>query len=158
MKGNLISATFAVSVVSFFFLSVTSNAAQEILKTSKVRVGEKAPLAGSIKKAIEEEKAVVVTLMPNPVGCKKCDDITTLIQDEAAENPDMVFILKGGQDMLGAIDEDTVILKRSLGFVTMGEAWTYLIDADGVLRKILIGPFGRNELKEMLGEIKRRKE
>lgn len=158
MKDKLIPVTFILCIVSFLLSGTDSLAVHDVLKTSKVRVGEKAPVTDSIKKANSEGRAIVVTLLPGPMGCRKCDAFINLIQEEASLNRDVAFILKGGEDILGATDEETILLKKNYGFVTMGEAWSFIIDKEGVLRKILIGPFSREELKDLLESIKRRKE
>lgn len=147
-----------IAGIFFYMLLGELFAAQETVKTARVKVGEKAPLTETLKKANEEGKFILLTLLPAPTGCSKCDEMTNLIQDEAAKKGDVVYIIKGGQDMLGAVDKETVELKRSYGFVTMGAAWTFIIDKDGVLRKILIGAFNREEMKDMLDGMIRRKE
>ncbi|MBI4715183.1 MAG: hypothetical protein HY760_04490 [Nitrospirae bacterium] len=127
-------------------------AAQEILKTAKVRVGETVPLTGSLKEAHEAGKAIVLVFLPNPIQCQHCEQLTTLLEEEAAAgNPgDVAYLVKGGQDMLGAVDEETVTLKKSFGFVTIGTPWTFVIDREGVLITIWIGSYTRQELQEML--------
>ena len=66
--------------------------------------------------------------------------------------------MAGGQDMLGAASEETIALKKLYGFVTMGDAWSFIIDKDGVLRKIYIGLFSNGELEEALDKIIGRKQ
>ncbi|MBI5039199.1 MAG: multicopper oxidase domain-containing protein [Nitrospirae bacterium] len=125
-------------------------ASQEILKTSRVRIGEKVLLTDLIKGLHEEGKAIVLVLLSNPMQCTNCDSVVDLIEGEAKRyKDDVAFIVKGGQDMLGAMDEETVTLKRVYGFVTMGEPWTFVIDKEGVLKKIFIGRFTSKELEDI---------
>lgn len=124
--------------------------AEEILKTSKVKVGEKAPLTDTLEKVHKEGKAIVLVLLPNPMQCNGCDSVVKLIEEDETRHKDIAYILKGGEDMLGAMDEETIILKRLYGFVTIGEPWTFVIDKEGVLQKIFIGRFTSKELEDML--------
>lgn len=143
-----------ILVLMSFLLSNKVIAAQDMLKTSRVRVGEPAPLTDSLKRANEAGKVIIMTLFPNPMGCKRCDSMVELIKDEAQANKGMAeFIIKGGEDMLGATDDETVELKRSYGFVTMGEPWSFIIDRNGVLQKILIGPLTKQELEEVIKSV-----
>lgn len=142
-----------------FLLSTEVIAAQEMLKTSRVSVGEAVPFTDSLKRANEAGNAIVMTLFPNPMGCKRCDSMVELIKEEAQANKVKAeFIVKGGEDMLGATDQETVLLKRSYGFVTMGEAWTFFIDKKGVLRKIIIGSLTKEEMEEGISSIMEVKE
>ena len=126
-------------------------AAQEILKTSRVSVGEKVVLTETLKKANEEGKIIVLVLLPGPMGCRRCDSLISLLEKETSRyKDDAVFIMAGGQDMLGAMDKETFELKRSYGFVTMGEAWTFIIDKNGILKKIFMGAFTKEEIGEVL--------
>lgn len=130
-------------------------AAQEVLKTSRVSVGEKVALTETLKKANEEGKIIVLVLLPGPMGCRRCDSLISLLEKETSRyKDDAVFIMAGGQDMLGAIDKETLELKRSYGFVTMGEAWTFIIDKNGILKKIFIGIYTSQELQEILDSVK----
>ncbi len=136
-----------------------SYAAQEMLKTQKVKVGEKAPFTDILKKANDEGKIIVLVLLSNPIQCNKCDELMSLLEKEAEPyKKDAAFITAGGQDIIGAASEETISLKKLYGFVTMGEPWTFIIDRQGVLRKIFIGLFNRQELKDILDEIMGRKE
>lgn len=124
--------------------------AEEIIKTSKVKIGEKVPMTDHIKGLHEEGKAIVLVLLSNPMQCTSCDLIVDVIEGETKRyKDDVAFIVKGGQDMLGAMDEETVTLKRLYGFVTMGEPWTFVIDKEGVLQKIFIGRFTGKELEDI---------
>lgn len=137
-----------------FLLSREVIAAQEMLKTSKIRVGEPAPFTDSLKRANEAGNVIVMTLFPNPMSCNRCASMADLIKGEAQVYKGKAeFIVKGGEDMLGATDEETVALKRSYGFVTMGEAWTFFIDKKGTLRKIIIGSFTREEVEEGISSV-----
>lgn len=142
-------------IVSMFLLLQCGYvpAATEVLRTSKVKVGEKAPLTDSLKKAHGDRMVIVLVLLPNPMQCNGCDKLERFIQEEAARYTDMAFIVKGGQDMLGAVDEETIALKRLYGFVTVGEPWTFIIDKEGVLRGIFIGPIGKEELRGIMDSI-----
>ncbi|MBI5892375.1 MAG: hypothetical protein HZB79_01785 [Deltaproteobacteria bacterium] len=133
-------------------------AAEEMLKTQKVKIGENAPLTEMLKKINEEKKVIVLTLLPNPMGCRRCDSLIDLLEKETEKYKDnSSFIMAGGRDILGA-DQETLELKRLYGFVTMGDAWTFIIDREGVLRKILIGLFTGEELEGILDNIIGRKE
>lgn len=132
-------------------------AAQEVLKTAKVKVGEKAPITEILKKANDDGKIIVLVLLPNPMQCNHCDELMSLLEKEAEPyKNDAAFITAGGQDLLGAADE-TLQLKKLYGFVSVGEAWTFIIDKQGVLSKILLGAFNEKELKDSLDEIIGRK-
>ena len=148
---------FTFFILQFSFFN-NAFAAQEVLKTSRVSVGEKVVLTETLKKANEEGKIIVLVLLPGPMGCRRCDSLISLLEKETSRyKDDAVFIMAGGQDMLGA-DKETLELKRRYGFVTMGEAWTFIIDREGVLRKILIGFFTGEELEGILDNIIGRKE
>ncbi len=141
------------------FLTVNTFAANEMLKTSKVKVGEPVPLTDSLKKINEEGKIIVIVLLSNPMQCNKCDSLVSMLEKEVEQyKNDAVFIMAGGQDMLGAASEETIALKKLYGFVTMGDAWSFIIDKDGVLRKIYIGLFSSGELEEALDKIIGRKQ
>lgn len=129
-------------------------AVQEIIKTSKVRVGEKIPLTDSLRKFNEDGKIILLVLLSNPMQCNKCDSLVSMLEKETElYKNNAVFIMAGGQDMMGAASEETIALKKLYGFVTMGDAWTFIIDREGVLRKIFIGLFTGEELKETLAGI-----
>lgn len=133
-------------------------AAQEMLKTSKVKVGEKAPLTETLKKANEEGKIIVLVLLSNPMQCNKCDSLVSMLEKEAEQyKNDVAFIMAGGQDILGAASEETIALKKLYGFVTMGDPWTFIIDREGVLRNIYIGLYAKQEIEETLNGIMGRK-
>lgn len=145
-------------LVSFLF-STKVIASQEMLKTSRVMVGEPAPFTDSLKIANEAGNIIVMTLFPNPMGCRGCDSMVELIKDQAQVYKGKVeFIMKGGEDMLGATDQETVVLKRSYGFVTMGEPWTFIIDKKGTLRNILIGSLSKEGLEEAIKGVMEEKE
>lgn len=138
----------SLMLTAFLILIMTGNAfaAQEMLKTSKVKVGEKMLFTETLKKAHDKGNAIVLVLFPNPLGCKGCDELISLLGKEAERNKDIAYIMAGAQDILGAPGSETAELKRLYGFVTMGAPWTFFIDKEGILRKILLGPFGREEL------------
>ncbi|MBI5970399.1 MAG: hypothetical protein HY884_04525 [Deltaproteobacteria bacterium] len=147
----LLAAMFILAQVNIFtVLPDDLYASTEVLKTSKVKVGEKAPLEGSIKDAHVAGKAVVLLLLSNPMQCRSCDLVEGVIKEAVSRGGGTVYVVKGGQDMLGAADEETVTLKRLFGFVTMGEAWTFVIDKNGILKKIFIGEFTKDELETTL--------
>ncbi|HAS17125.1 MAG TPA: hypothetical protein DCR39_04365, partial [Nitrospiraceae bacterium] len=149
-KGFLFLYCLMTSVFCLLLLQLEDVfASQEILKTSKVKIGEKVLLTDLIKGLHEEGKAIVLVLLSNPMQCTNCDSVVDFIEGEAKRyKDDVAFIVKGGQDMLGAMDEETVTLKRLYGFVTMGEPWTFVIDKEGVLQKIFIGRFTGKELED----------
>ncbi|MBI3399336.1 MAG: hypothetical protein HY026_08950 [Deltaproteobacteria bacterium] len=157
---------FFVSPIRFCFalLLLTaycplSYAAQEVLKTSKIKVGEKIPLTETLKEANEHGKIIVLVLLSNPMQCNKCDSLVSMLEKETESyKNDAVFIMAGGQDMTGAASEETIALKKLYGFVTIGESWTFIIDKQGVLRKIFIGAFNQQELKDTVNEIIGRKQ
>ncbi len=125
--------------------------AEEILKTSRVKVGEKAPLADSLKKANEEGKAIVLLLLSNPMQCENCEKLGQLIKGEIEKYKDNVsLIAKGGEDIRGALDEETIQLKKFYGFVTVGQPWTFIIDREGMLKKIFIGQVNKEELNDAI--------
>ncbi len=139
--------------------AIPAFAAQEILKTSKIKVGEKVPLTETLKKANEEGKIIVLVLLSNPMQCNKCDSLVSMLEKETEQyKNEAVFIMAGGQDMMGAASEETIALKKLYGFVTMGEAWTFMIDKQSVMRKIFIGLFNQQELKDAMDEITGRKQ
>ncbi|MBI5682808.1 MAG: hypothetical protein HZC45_06555 [Deltaproteobacteria bacterium] len=161
-KVKVLSFSFTLFALSFSLLTAysllpavpTVFAAQELLKTSKVKVGEKILLTETSKKANEEGKFVVLVLFPGPMGCRSCDTLLNLLEKEADRHKEYAsFIIAGGQDILGAMNEETFELKRSYGFVTMGEAWTFIIDKEGILRKIFVGLFNADELKEVISSM-----
>ncbi|MBI3813699.1 MAG: multicopper oxidase domain-containing protein [Nitrospinae bacterium] len=128
--------------------------AEEILKTSKVKVGEKAPLTDSLKKPHDEGKAIVLLLLSNPMQCEKCEEMAKLMKEETEKYKDSVaYVVKGGQDILGAVDEDTSQLKKLYGFVTIGQPWTFFIDKQGFLQKIFFGQISSEELNNAIQSI-----
>jgi plastocyanin len=125
--------------------------AEEMLKTSKVKVGEKAPLTDSLKKPHEDGKAIVLLLLSNPMQCENCEKVSQLIKEEIEKYKDNVdYIAKGGLDIRGAVDEETVALKKLYGFITMGQPWTFIIDKQGILQKMYFGAVSRNELNDAI--------
>ncbi len=149
----------AVCILFLLFQWGDTLAAQEMLKTSRVKVGEKVTLTETLKKANKEGKVIVLVLLSNPMQCNHCDSLISLLEKETEPyKKDAAFITAGGQDMLGASSEETIALKKLYGFVTMGEPWTFIIDKEGVLRKILIGLFTTQKLEETIDGILGRKE
>jgi hypothetical protein len=147
------------SVVSLFlfFLLVTGHwslttvsYAEEMLKTSKVKVGEKVPLTDSLKKSNEEGKAIILLLLSNPMQCENCEAMDKLVKEFSGKYKDVVLIAKGGGDLLGAVDNETIVLKSLYGFVTIGQPWTFIIDREGVLKKIFIGKISEEELNDAI--------
>ena len=59
----------------------------------------------------------------------------------------------GGGNMLGG-DTETVALKKLYGFVTVGLPWTFVIDSEGILRKILVGKVTAEEMGTILDGLK----
>ena len=158
-RSRRILATLILLLTAYCLLPTVLYAAQEMLKTQKVKVGEKVPLTDALKKVNEDGKAIALLLLSNPMQCNGCDEMVSLFEEETKRYKDNVaFVVKGGQDMRGALDEDTVALKRLYGFVTMGKPWVFFIDKEGILRKILMGPFTREELEGILDNIIGRKE
>ncbi|MBI3353631.1 MAG: hypothetical protein HY034_01900 [Nitrospirae bacterium] len=148
-----------LAALLILFLTGNAFAAQEMLKTSKVKVGEKAPLTEMLKKTNEEKKIIVLVILSNPMQCNHCDELMSLLEKEAEPyKNDAAFITAGGQDMIGSIDQETLELKRLYGFVTMGDAWTFIVDRQGILKKIYMGLYTREELEAALNEIIGRKE
>ena len=122
-----------------------------MLKTSKVKVGEKAPITDSLKKPHEDGKAIVLLLLSNPMQCENCEKVSQLIKEEIEKyKDDIAYIAKGGQDIRGAIDEETIQLKKLYGFVTVGQPWTFIIDREGILKKIFIGQISKEELNDAI--------
>ncbi|MBI5747899.1 MAG: multicopper oxidase domain-containing protein, partial [Nitrospinae bacterium] len=132
-------------------LHLASIHAEEMLKTSKIKVGDKAPLTDSLKKPHEDGKAIVLFLLSNPMQCEKCEELSQLIKEETEKYKDsVVYISKGGEDIRGAIDEETIQLKKLYGFVTVGQPWTFIIDREGILKKIFIGQISKEELNDAI--------
>ncbi len=128
--------------------------AEELLKTSKVKVGEKVPLTDSLKKAHEDGKAIILLLLSNPMQCENCEKMSQLIKEEMEKYKDnAAYIVKGGLDIRGATDEETIQLKKLYGFVTIGQPWTFVIDKQGVLRKIFFGMISQNDLADAIQPI-----
>ena len=155
----LCNSSIRVICVHVFVLSVlcllsSDLYAEEMLKTSKVKVGDKAPLTDSLKKPHEDGKAIVLLLLSNPMQCENCEKVSQLIKEEIEKYKDNVaYIAKGGQDIRGALDEETIQLKKLYGFVTVGQPWTFIIDKQGVLQKIFFGAVSRNELNDAIQPI-----
>lgn len=147
-----LTTALTVNVIFLLLFHAPLHAATEVLKTSKVLVGSAAPLAGSVKDAHERGKAVLLVLFSNPIQCRDCDKVDEAAKESASKyGAGIEYIGKGGGDMLGATDEETVTLKKLYGFVTMGEAWTFVIDRDGILRKIFIGAIAGVDFGAILG-------
>ena len=152
----LCNSSIRVICVHVFVLSVlcllsSDLYAEEMLKTSKVKVGDKAPLTDSLKKPHEDGKAIVLLLLSNPMQCENCEKVSQLIKEEIEKYKDNVSsIAKGGEDMRGALDEETIQLKKLYGFVTVGQPWTFIIDREGILKKIFIGQISKEELNDAI--------
>src|SRR3989338_3038836 len=132
-------------------LHLASIHAEEMLKTSKVKVGEKAPITDSLKKPHEDGKAIVLLLLSNPMQCENCEKVSQLIKEEIEKyKDDIAYIAKGGQDIRGAIDEETIQLKKLYGFLTVGQPWTFIIDKEGVLKKIFFCQISKEELNDAI--------
>ena len=158
MRNKRFMPNLLLAALLILFLTGNAFAAQEMLKTNKVKVGEKVLLTETLSKANEEGKIIVLVLLSNPMSCEKCDSLLTMLEREDERyKTDAVFLTAGGVDMLGAASEETLTLKRQYGFVTMGAPWTFFIDKEGVLRKIVIGKFSKEELEETLNGIMERK-
>ncbi len=143
-----------VFVLSVLCLLSSDLYAEEMLKTSKVKIGEKSPLIDSLKKAHEDGKAIVLLLLSNPMQCENCEKVNQLIKEEIEKYKDNVaYIAKGGQDIRGALDDETLKLKKLYGFVTVGQPWTFIIDKQGVLQKIFFGAVNRNELNDAIQSV-----
>ena len=124
-----------------------------MLRTSKVQVGSAAP-PGPVKEAHEGGKAVVLLLLANPIQCNACEEVTDAITEATTRRPGSVaFISMGGGNMLGG-DTETVALKKLYGFVTVGLPWTFVIDSEGILRKILVGKVTAEEMGTILDGLK----
>lgn len=137
--------------LSLAFISHNALAAQEVLKTSKVLVGERVDLTDTLKEENERGKIIVLVLLSNPMQCSKCDELVDMLEKESKSyKNNVVFIMAGGQDMTGAANEEVIKLKRQFGFVTIGQPWIFIIDKGSILRNIFIGPFTKQELKEAL--------
>ena len=148
------AAVTIVSALALLFHPTGATAFDSILKTPKVRVGEKAPIAESLEKPREEGRAVVLVLFPNPTRCGGCEMTTAAIGEAAKKHPGVAFVMLGGGDKLGAMDEETAVVRRLYGFVTTGEAMTFFIDDRGILRKIITGGYNGPALEGMLESLK----
>jgi hypothetical protein len=152
--ATVIAASVACLLMMTVIPVARAYAAAEAMKTSRVRVGEAAPLEGQVRTAHEDGKAVVLLLLPNPIQCNGCDVLAEAIGAEVERRSgDVAYITKGGLDMRGAVEEETVALKRLYGFVTVGEPFTFVIDREGILRKILIGRMTADEMGAMLDDV-----
>lgn len=146
-----LSIFYFLLFTSYFLLPAYS---EEMLKTSKVKIGEKVPLTDSLKKPHEDGKAIVMLLLSNPMQCENCEKVSQLIKEEIEKYKDSVdYIAKGGQDIRGALDDETFQLKKLYGFVTVGQPWTFIIDKQGILQKIFLGQIGREELNNAIQSV-----
>jgi hypothetical protein len=151
---NLKRCCFLALALALFLAPSGASAAQEMEKNKKVKVGGMAPISESLMKLREQGKFIILVLFPNPMQCEGCDTIIAAINESAKKHPDIAFIMKGGQDLEGASDDDTIALKRALGFVTMGEAMTYFIDGNGIIQRMTFGRFNSPELEDRIADIR----
>ena len=131
-----------------------ATAYDEILKTQRVKVGEKGPVTETLEKPREEGRETVLVLFPNPTRCRGCDMMTAAMDEAAKKHPDVAFVMLGGGAARDEMDEETTIVRRLYGFVPTGEAMAFFIDYKGVIRKITTGPFNGPALEGMLENLK----
>ncbi|MBI3794099.1 MAG: hypothetical protein HY280_05160 [Nitrospinae bacterium] len=142
-----------LSALCLLLNPLIGNAASDMPKTKTVKVGDKAPGMGELKQPFPKGKPLVLVMFPTPLGCGGCDTLEAAMSMESKKHPEISFVIKGGDDIRGTMDPDTVILKKAYGFVTMGEAWTIYIDANGIIQKMTLGRFAGSELESYLEEL-----
>jgi thioredoxin-related protein len=112
-----------------------------------VEVGSPAPLvAEDLKKAHAEKKAILL-MFGNPDHCIFCEKVWRHISElqEASPN-DVAAILKVHRaSKFWGPESDAVALGRIYGVA--GEPWLFLIDRDGVLRRIYKGVVEKEEIE-----------
>ncbi|MBI3580967.1 MAG: hypothetical protein HY098_02645 [Nitrospinae bacterium] len=145
---------FLIMALAFLLRPPVSAAYEAVLKTQRVRVGEKAPLAEPLRTPLEEGRPIVLVLFPNTAGCEGCDGITAALDEAEKKHPDVAFVRLGGEDSTGAMDEEAAVVKRLYGFVTKAEAMAFYIDREGILRKITVGRFNGPAIEGIFEELK----
>ncbi len=153
MPGG-IKPFFLILALAYLLRPTGSAAYEALLKTQRVRVGEKAPFAQPLRTPLEEGRPIVLVLFPNTAGCGGCDATTAALDEAEKKHPDVAFVRSGGEDSAGAMDEEAAVLKRLYGFTAKAEAMAFYIDREGILRKITVGRFNGPALEGIFEELK----
>ena len=128
-------------------------AAEEMTNTSRVKVGDKAPITDSLQGPIEETQFIVLVLFPSPIGCDACAMVRAAMDETEKKHPDIAFFRFGGEPVEGALNDESIVAKKKYGFVAAGEPWTFFIDGEGKIRMMTKGGYNGFELQQRLIDI-----
>lgn len=141
-----------IAILVFVFLPSYPYAANAVMRgmpegESAVEVGKPASLnTEDLKKAHGDGKTILL-MFGNPDHCIYCEKVWRHISELQEANPnDVAAILKVHRaSKFWGPESDAVALGRIYGVV--GEPWLFLIDRDGVLRRIYRGVAEKGEIE-----------
>ncbi|MBI3582541.1 MAG: thioredoxin family protein [Nitrospinae bacterium] len=147
MKRTL---SLVITLAFLFFFHSISMAGLRGLPEGKprVEVGDAAPMDHpSLIKARETGKAIIL-MFGNPDHCIYCEKVWGNIRElmpKYKEDVAAVLIRHRGAKFWEPVEED-VLFGQKYGVI--GEPWLFLIDKEGIVRQILVGLTGLNQIEE----------
>ncbi len=119
----------------------------------RISVGDPAPLeTQGLREAHAEGKAILL-MFGNPWHCIHCEKVWLNIKDLLPRfEKDLAFILVASQRVkFWEPPDENVRLARQYGVV--GEPWVFLIDKDGVVRRIFAGFTEKGKIEAALTDL-----
>lgn len=155
MRGIEVSMNRILLIVTLTFLFFCPSISLAGLKglpegKPRVEIGDAAPIDHpSLHKAREIGNAIIL-MFGNPDHCIYCEKVWGNIRElmpKYKEDVAAVLIRHRGAKFWEPVEED-VLLGQKYGVI--GEPWLFLIDKEGIVRQILVGLTGLNQIEEGL--------
>ena len=153
MRGIEVSMNRILLIVTLTFLFFYPSISLAGLKglpegKPRVEVGDTAPMEHpGLIKACETGKAIVL-MFGNPDHCIYCEKVWGNIRElmpKYKEHVAAVLISHRGAKFWEPLEEN-VLLGQKYGVI--GEPWLFLIDKEGIVRQILVGLTGLNQIED----------
>jgi thioredoxin-related protein len=120
---------------------------------SKVGVGDRAPLESEALREAHGAGKAILLMFGNPWHCIHCEKVWFNIKEVLPRyEKDLAFVMMAAQRVkFWEPPDESVRLARQYGVV--GEPWVFLIDKDGVVRRIFAGFTEKGKLEAELANL-----
>lgn len=149
-----------IAVLSFCFMAIalfpiTSAAGIRGLPEgkSKVVIGEPAPLEADDLKQAHKEGKIILLMFGNPDHCTYCEKVWTNINallPQYENNVAGIIKRHRASKFWGPPSEDAALGER---YGVIGEPWLFVIDKQGIVRNIIMGPVGKDQIEAELKKL-----
>lgn len=144
-----------IAIAFMHFCPLSSEAGLRSMPEGKpvVELGEPAPLnTDELKKAHNEGKAILL-MFGNPDHCTYCERVwrsASDLQERYVKEVTAILTVHRASKFWGP-ESESVALGRVYGVI--GEPWLFLIDRDGIIRKIYKGFVEKAEIENGLKQV-----